>query len=301
MSEVKQILSVYGGVVDGVVNVRDFGADGSDTEDDSAAFQAAIDANAGPIYLPHGKYRVGTTLTVSRPSVILFGLGDHNSRGSRPVEIKYTGKDTLLRLSGETSGFRMEGLFLTGPSRSSKAQAITIASADKFQSGYTFERVGIIQFGTAVTIEKPEPIKNRWIGKLLFNNCNLHYNGQAIVCNTAGITNLDILQSEIRQCLGEQPVIDVMGERLSIVGCNLEGQPQVIQVSDSHTLFVEQCYFEGNSEYWLSATRVQGLQFRNNYLRPLTGETYTEPVKLRECMNVVVEWPNVNRGGWKIP
>ena len=288
---------------DGVPNVRDFGADGVD--DDTAAIQAAIDATAsGPVYFPPGKYQVEGDLTSSRPSLTLFGHGDHNTRGSRPVEIRYTGKGTLLRLTGETSGFRMEGLFLTGPSSGSTTRAVEIETADKFGSGYTFDRVGMIQFGTAVMIRKPEAVKNRWLGKLLVRECAIQNNGQALVCGVAGagITNLDILQSEITQHKATVgPVIDVTANRAAIVGCNLEGQPRAIRVTDSYAVVVEQCYLEGNSEYWLSATRVQGVRFRDNYVRQLTAETYTEPVVLRECLDIVVERPTVNKGGWEIP
>ena len=285
-----------------MIDIRDYGASGVGTEDDSAAIQRAIDAAVGPVYFPPGRYLVGQTLTVSSPSVKLWGHGDHNTRGSRPVEIKYTGKGTLLRLSGETSGFRMEGLFLTGPSSGGNTKAIVVETADKFQSGLTLERVGIIQFGTAVTIRKPAAVKNRWVGKLLIRECAFQNNGQALVCEGSGVTNLDILQSEITQHKATAgPVIDVTAERLSVVGCNLEGQSRAIRVTDSHTVRVAECYLEGNAEYWLHATRVQGLWFVGNYLRQLKDETYVEPVVLRECLNLVVERPTVNRGGWEIP
>lgn len=295
-------LTIRRGVVDGIVNVRDFRADGSDTQDDSAAIQAAIDAAVGPVYFPPGKYLVGQTLTITRPSITLFGFGDHSSRGSRPVEIKYTGKGMLLRLTGETSGFRMKGLFLTGPSSTSNTRAIGVETDDKFQSGLTLERVGVIQFGVAVTVRKTEGIKNRWLGKLLIRECAFQNNGQALVCEGSGVTNLDILQSEITQHKAVAgPVIDVMAERMAITGCNLEGQPRAIRVTDSHTVKIAECYLEGNEGFWLEAIRVQGLRFRDNYLRQLKTETYTEPVVLRECLDVVVERPTVNKGGWEIP
>lgn len=285
----------------GVPNVRDYGADGVD--DDTAAIQAAIDASSsGPVYFPPGRYKVGGTLYIRKPSVNLFGHGDHSSRGTRPVEIVYTGKDTLLRLTGATSGFHMAGLFVTGPSRDGGTKAVVIETGDKFGSGYSFNRVGMIQFGTAVIVDNLAANKNRWVGKVSFDNCNLHYDGQALVCDGgAGITNLDVLQSEIRQCLGEQPVIDIKGERIAIVGCNLEGQRKAIRVTDSHAVVVRNCYFEGNVVSWLEAHRVQGLRFVDNYLRQLKGEMYTEPVVLRECLDLVVERPTVHKGKWEIP
>ena len=53
-SAIGQDLTVVRGVVDGVTNVRDHGADGSDQEDDTDAIQKAIDSAIGPVYFPPG-------------------------------------------------------------------------------------------------------------------------------------------------------------------------------------------------------------------------------------------------------
>ena len=49
------------------LNVRDFGAEADQTTDDTAAFQAAIDAahsaGGGTVFVPPGMYRVNGTLS----------------------------------------------------------------------------------------------------------------------------------------------------------------------------------------------------------------------------------------------
>jgi len=51
-------------------NIRDFGADGSGTRDDTAAVQAALDTagagGGGVVLLPRGRYQITTTLTIPR-------------------------------------------------------------------------------------------------------------------------------------------------------------------------------------------------------------------------------------------
>lgn len=57
-----------------VYNVRDFGADGSATRDDTAALQAALDragaAGGGVVFLPRGRYQMNGTLKLPRFTVL---------------------------------------------------------------------------------------------------------------------------------------------------------------------------------------------------------------------------------------
>ena len=54
------------------VNVRDFGAKGDGTTDDTAAFARAI-AASDKVFVPHGDYALSGTLRL-RPNTRLFGL-----------------------------------------------------------------------------------------------------------------------------------------------------------------------------------------------------------------------------------
>jgi len=65
------------------VSVKDFGATGDGTTDDTAAIQAAIDAtelsNTGIVHFPPGNYKISATLTLSDIGVILRGNGGISS------------------------------------------------------------------------------------------------------------------------------------------------------------------------------------------------------------------------------
>lgn len=67
-----------------VFNVKDYGAYGDGTNDDSASILAAVNAalaatNGGAVYFPAGKYRVVTRITVSSVSKPLYIYGDEEA------------------------------------------------------------------------------------------------------------------------------------------------------------------------------------------------------------------------------
>jgi hypothetical protein len=77
-----------------VLNVRDYGAVGDGTTDDTAAIQAALDiASNDVVHFPPGTYKV-TSLTVSAHGTILRGAGRYRS-------FLTTSSGDLLTLSGE--------------------------------------------------------------------------------------------------------------------------------------------------------------------------------------------------------
>ena len=73
-----------------IINVKDWGAKGDGSTDDSTAIQAAINycisKGGGKVFFPIGKYHLGTALTVGSTNpaaaVSLIGSGQSNSRGT---------------------------------------------------------------------------------------------------------------------------------------------------------------------------------------------------------------------------
>src|SRR5687767_14163583 len=70
-----------GGATDGRANVRDFGARGVGSTDDTGAIQRAIDSlrRGGVVYLPAGTYRITRTLRISVDGVAIEGAGGHTA------------------------------------------------------------------------------------------------------------------------------------------------------------------------------------------------------------------------------
>ena len=62
-----------------VANVRQFGAYGDNTNDDTTTIQAAIDAGVG-VYLPAGDYKITDTLLLKRGGCHIWGDGENLTR-----------------------------------------------------------------------------------------------------------------------------------------------------------------------------------------------------------------------------
>ena len=64
------------------VTVKDFGAVGNGTENDSPAIQAAFDSGAGTIYIPSGKYLLNTALIIPNSLVVIWDSRAYFKAGS---------------------------------------------------------------------------------------------------------------------------------------------------------------------------------------------------------------------------
>ena len=63
------------------VSVKDFGAVGDGVADDTAAIQAAIDADTGTVFFPSGTYRTTSTINILSTSPSLKGVGKRYNAG----------------------------------------------------------------------------------------------------------------------------------------------------------------------------------------------------------------------------
>lgn len=90
------------------VSVKDFGATGDGTTDDTAAIQAAITAqtNGGNVFFPPGVYRITNTLAVQKPGIRLIGSGRDDNHSFTPSYPNFdnTGTTTSLLWKGASGG-----------------------------------------------------------------------------------------------------------------------------------------------------------------------------------------------------
>ena len=83
--------------INGTVNVKDFGAVGDGVADDTAAIQAAIDAQKGPVFLPNGIYLVSSEIVIKDGT----GLIGQNPFWKRRAGYIYSGnKNTVIKYVG---------------------------------------------------------------------------------------------------------------------------------------------------------------------------------------------------------
>lgn len=107
------------------VNVRDYGAVGDGTSDDTRFLQAALDSGASSIVLPQGQYRTGA-LTI-------------------PSGVEFSGTGTLLLVNGGLTlrgNNAVRGITLKGMAKSGLANAITVSgTANVVIDGVSFASI----------------------------------------------------------------------------------------------------------------------------------------------------------------
>ena len=98
----RDIISIDSAISNISVNVKNFGATGDGTTNDSAAIQAAIDSliTGGIVLLPVGTFNLGTTgLTISS-ACELRGVGRPVYSGAYGTRLKYSGTGSAITTSG---------------------------------------------------------------------------------------------------------------------------------------------------------------------------------------------------------
>lgn len=138
-----------------VINVRDFGAQGNNAEEDTAAFQAAIEAAAnygGIIFVPaNPKPYLVSNLTVEKHHKVAFIGSGYASSVIRQVE---DAEGALLRVRALES-FKIADIRLERPNNDRKNTGIE-AGPDEFGSTadagtwYDFENVWVVGFETGM-------------------------------------------------------------------------------------------------------------------------------------------------------
>lgn len=91
------------------VNVKDYGATGDGSTDDSAAFQAAHDALAGTggtVYVPLGTYKLSTELTITTDGVWFEGVTPGGPDVSAATLKAGTNGQTIVRVAASYCGLR---------------------------------------------------------------------------------------------------------------------------------------------------------------------------------------------------
>lgn len=102
-----------GSGITGLINVKDspYSAIGNGTSDDTAALQAALDAvpaTGGIVFMPAGRYKVTSTLTITRQNVTLYGAGPGQRVGA-------TQNATGARIEAATTGFSGTAVLRVAP------------------------------------------------------------------------------------------------------------------------------------------------------------------------------------------
>ena len=107
----------------GWASVKDFGAVGNGTADDTTAIQNAVNAPAMAVWFPPGSYKITSTITL-RAGTSLLGAGNASQIVAATVNM------TMFAFGGPTAHIDVNGLYLTSSVAASGAIGLRFVTSD---------------------------------------------------------------------------------------------------------------------------------------------------------------------------
>lgn len=213
-----------------IYNVREFGAKGDDSNDDTTAIQATITAcNGGQVYVPPGTYKITSAISLRRYTR-LFGASYVTST------IHATHDGTCLDLgqpggSADGTDCTIMDLQLKGNIGSTTvSRGVHLGQGVTFVPNIHFHRVSIYQFNTGVYCESTFMVD--------FDVCFIHYNGIGVDVNPTAssfVTTLSFRSTRINNntSYGFRNASVINAESISFLCCDVEQNgdathPQII-------------------------------------------------------------------------
>ncbi|NQT51678.1 right-handed parallel beta-helix repeat-containing protein [bacterium] len=204
--------------------VRDFGAVGDGKADDTAAFQRAVDAKLGDVFVPRGTYRL------TRPVAIhLDQVGWTSVVGSGAARLVMAGPGPALRFVGTHGGTAAPSTVkpaVWDRQRTPCVDGLEIVGAHQDACG--IEAIGTMQLTvTRVTVRKALhalhlPKRNR---NVAIANCHFYENrGVGIYLDDANLHQINVAACHISYNGGGGIVVRAGNVRnLQVSGCDIEG------------------------------------------------------------------------------
>ncbi len=128
-------------------NVKAYGATGNNLTDDTAAIQAALNAantnSGGTVYFPAGNYIISSVLTVYNNTALLGGSLDQGN-----TIIKQTSTTANGITASNVVGFKMENLYLYGPSSGSGIGVALTTTGSNISQYITMRNCRVAHFGS---------------------------------------------------------------------------------------------------------------------------------------------------------
>jgi len=243
----------------GVISVKDYGATGDGTTDDTAAIQAAVNATSigGNLYFPPGTYKLTSAVTINKPITVLGnGPGSaFNSLGSYVIQTNtaanaFTLVATLANYAFSQYGIvgvNFENICIQGPSTSSYAAKgigvdTTVNGGEFHIRENSFTNVIIKHFTAGINFTGIAYLNK-------FINCQFNYNTTGLLVAKGAASDVGG-QTRLFGCTfdfcttGISWIMDGTGGALTVIGCTLADGQTGISCNDETQLVVTGCSFE---------------------------------------------------------
>jgi hypothetical protein len=243
-----------------IVSVKDFGAVGDGTTDDTVAIQNAINSSPrNAVYFPRGVYKVTDTLAITTPSYSI--VGERTERGQNSQSARSSGNYSAVRINfvpADTTKF-LVNIF--------QATDSTVFLGPFEHKNICFLQNGAngFQFGNESLPVNDGAGGQAYIFNVRFDNCNFEAgtigsmgsdaNGVITLLNRRHIGLAKAFESVIKDCSffgGDYGVRSYGCDKLNITGCRAYTQrPLDFQGAGSFT--VQHTVHDFQTEGWLIA------------------------------------------------
>lgn len=267
----------------GIISVTTYGATGDGSTDDTAAIQAAIDANPGKaIYFPQGTYRVSGTISVTAFGTMLYGVPSQRAAytpyapGYGSVILQTAANiDTVVFRPSSDSSSSLRGVEIRDMVIAHSTAVVDVATSGaglrmRRASGYRITRVLVIDAYEPVVIQGGSDGKIEGLG--------IHtYYGTAVAAETAMLS----FRSDLYGASVYQPCYTVEVSNLYINGS--KKRRHAVWVASCDGLHFTNSYIAGSAESLIrlrniydggsvgSSDTVAALSFVNCYLDCVTS------------------------------
>jgi hypothetical protein len=242
------------------VSVKDFGAVGDGTTDDTAAIQAAVTACSigGTVLFPAGQYKLTAAVTINKPITIQgVGTGSFvNDLGSYVIQTNASANAFTLVATTANYAFSQYGIInvcfkdiaLRGASSGSRSLAgvsvdTTVNSGVFHIRECTFWNVNMRYFQTGVNFTGIAYL-NRWYGGD-YSYCNTGVKiAQGSSGTAGGQTRFFGTTFDLNATVGLSWMEDTFGGDLACFGCTFADVPMGLKTNDEAQITIEGCHFE---------------------------------------------------------
>lgn len=266
---------------DRVINVRQFGAKGDNTTDDTAALAAAVTTSEDgtyPIYVPRGTYLITSTLNLNG-NFLLYG--DCQGQGAASI---YTGSGSAIRYAGAGIGIQVNN----GTNKQTQQFAIRNLSVIGYATDLVTKTGAIgIAFGVAsgTFLSCQGSVSDVWVCGFTTTGINL-VSGQGVSLNSVRASD-----NEVGVRLDDQTG---GGNRNCIFyRCQFTNNGVGCYIKEGGGIAFHGCQFEANTRegLWISRQTATGIynlgsvsmidcHVENNQTSPANdGETYAAQIR----------------------
>lgn len=308
-SETGAVSRTLGARATDMLSVKDFGATGDGSTDDTTAIQAALDgAGKRTVYFPAGTYNVTSTLTIDSATdtgLSLVGEGQstiisYTGTTSNIPVIKYEGGSNSAFLTIEN--FKIENTYRTGDTVLNGIVGIQVGKQDdvattgvggtcnvtirKIQSLYFEEHIDIYSESDQVTIE--ECYAFVWTGTAIKSQIA----GAAIV---SGAANSAVRIKNCHLSGGQANSLGIrhLGAACSVTGCVIQSAAIIngIRMVNCETFTITDNYFEG-----ATGTTANSFVYVENSISGYIGQLTLAGAASTNLIDIDATSTNINIG-----